>query len=404
MSVFPYDVPLLLLVLLALPELRQITRGRPQLSLVVLATLVLWSALALAVTPSLLGVRTLVRVVEAWALAWAVITVVRAGRLGYVVVPLAVQGTFQLVVSAIQVAGDDSLPTPLLGGTNLFRFTPLDAAGQGTFPHPYQLAGIAAVSGIFLAVLAVRQRGRSRAALLLAASAWAACLGLSYSRSSVLALALVLGAAALAAVLRRPQAGRTAAAAAVLVLAAVVAGVIAPGAWTARIDQVTAFGGEEGSGDVNTVTSGRVELTREGLDLAADRPLVGWGPGRYLVALQDKKDAPSTQPLLPVHNVPVLLAAETGVLGGLLGLVLIAAVLRLAFTRGTAGPGLVAAAYLPYLMLDVPYAVPQGIPVLGLWIGLAEALREPVRDQIGSGDHTQEPEEEQRADKSADLT
>lgn len=399
---FPYDVPLLVLGLLALPDLRQLVRRRPRLTLGVLAALALWTGLALGVNPSLLGLRTLVRVLEAAVLAHTVIQVVRSGRLRYLVVPLAAHGLFQLAVSASQVARDTSLPTPLLGGTNLFRFTPADAAGQGTFPHPYQLAGFAAVAATFLAVLAVRQQGGRRALLLLAASTWAACLGLSYSRSSVLAVALVAGAAALAATLRRPSAGRTLVAAGVIVLAALVAGAVAPGAWTARFDQVAALTSDGGSDAVNAATSGRVALTREGFDLASARPLTGWGPGQYLIALQDRKDSPDNQPLLPVHNVPLLVAAETGLAGGLLCLLLIAAVLRLALLRGASGPGLVAVAYLPYLMLDVPYAVPQGIPVLGLWIGLAEVLREPAREPVDAREHGQESDEQRRAEERAD--
>jgi hypothetical protein len=82
------------------------------------------------------------------------------------------------------------------------------------------------------------------------------------------------------------------------------------------------------------VTSGRSTLVSKGLRLAVHHPVAGVGVGGFKRAYADLAHLKGKEPKAAAsHTTPVTVAAETGVLGILLFLWLVAAALRVAFAR-----------------------------------------------------------------------
>jgi O-antigen ligase len=131
---------------------------------------------------------------------------------------------------------------------------------------------------------------------------------LTFSRSAWLATALVLPPVAAWLAWRRPEMRRplvvTLGSAALIVL--VVTGALA-GQLLSRLRPETAT-------EFRSLRE-RGELIGLALHLIAERPLAGVGAGNFALAARDAHSAAGPQ---PVHNVPLLLAAEVGLLGGVL--------------------------------------------------------------------------------------
>ncbi len=105
--------------------------------------------------------------------------------------------------------------------------------------------------------------------------------------------------------------------------------------------------------------------------------MFGVGPGRYVIALTEKygqEPNPRVGFFKPVHNLPLLAAAEGGVPAGLLMTALLLAAAWRAFAGGRAGLAIYAA-YLPFVVLDhFPYSFPMGMILTGVWLGAIELL------------------------------
>jgi hypothetical protein len=235
-------------------------------------------------------------------------------------------------------------------------------AGRGGLTHPYHLAVLLEV-GIVAAILALRHSQR-RLPWMLAIAACSAGLGVTYSRAAAIGVA-----AAVVALVWPRRARRDDATARVYIVAACVmlAGVAATGltmgnGWYGRASTST---------DLQSADSGRLDRAREGLDLIADHPIVGVGPGRYTIALAANGDAAP----LPPHNVVLHAAAEAGVLAG----AAVAAMGLLLARRYLGASREVAAAFLlvvPYFAFDAyPYVFPVGLFLTAVWFGLLERAR-----------------------------
>ncbi len=126
-----------------------------------------------------------------------------------------------------------------------------------------------------------------------------------------------------------------------------------------------------------TKDAGRPAMYKQAFGLWKSSPVVGVGTGRYNVALLGEPSLIKlSNEFLPVHNVPLHLAAETGILG--LGTVLGFAVLLWKRIRAF---GLLvvmpAAAIAPFLIFDVfHWVIPTGILQLGVFVGML-TYREP---------------------------
>lgn len=180
-------------------------------------------------------------------------------------------------------------------------------------PNIYGRALVLAALAVVAWLLVTRlDRRRAMAAIgvlgILAVALWHA-----YSQSSWLALAVSLG---IIAVLTLPPRARRWAGG--LILVALLVGV----PLGAR-----ALGGDD--------LEGRVDVVRDGIELASDRPFAGWGVGAFQTAAlrQARGEQRETIGLTASHTTPVTVVAELGVLGAASYALLLASALVVALAR-----------------------------------------------------------------------
>ncbi|HEY2398675.1 MAG TPA: O-antigen ligase family protein [Solirubrobacteraceae bacterium] len=229
---------------------------------------------------------------------------------------------------------------------------------------------------VMIAVATVVLWSRRRRDVLIAAAVLAWLLGglvTSFSQSSI--AALLLGLAVLAA-WRWDVRGTL----------YVAAGVLALGVALLLLAPASLHFGLKGSGgSTSNATSGRTKLISGGLALFADRPLQGFGPGSFEREYKlhnssaDNQNATSAS-----HTIPITVAAEQGILGlGLYVLLLASAGLVLFRGAGRSPPRIAIAACFAALVLHTwTYADfledPMTWTLLGVGVALASAAqREP---------------------------
>jgi putative inorganic carbon (hco3(-)) transporter len=211
--------------------------------------------------------------------------------------------------------------------------------------------------------------GRPRREQLLACGAivvlWA-CLLLTLSRTSL--LALLVGIGALVAV--RFARWRTVAAGGAAIVALGIAAVaISP----------TTFGLNQG---LNGVSSGRGSLLSGGIRLFADRPLWGFGSGSFETAYHAHN--PNAGSLTASHTIPVTIAAEQGLIGELayLALVITGIVTLLRGARGDPVRAAIGTAFLALVFHTMLYADfledPFTWTLLGIGVVLARDAPAPA--------------------------
>ena len=206
---------------------------------------------------------------------------------------------------------------------------------------------------------------RSRDALVggaLLALLWGGLL-VTFSQSSFAALAV--GLAVLAAL--RWNARRTAIAAGVVLLAGVIFVIAAPGALKLDLSS---------SGGADKATSGRADLIKGGLRLFGDRPVLGYGSGSFARQYRRHEGSSAQRAVSASHTIPVTVAAEQGIVGLLLYLVLVVAALRRLFAgaRGSPARAYVAAAFSGLLVHTMLYAAFLEDPVTWTLLGVGTAL------------------------------
>src|SRR3954452_6632970 len=186
---------------------------------------------------------------------------------------------------------------------------------------------------------------------------------LTFSQSSF--AALLAGLAVLAAL--RWDARRTAAIAGAVLLCGVVFVVAAPGALKLDLSS---------SGGADKATSGRADLIKGGVRLFGDRPVLGYGSGSYARQYRRHEDASAQKAVSASHTIPVTVAAEQGIAGlALYLLIVVAALLRLfAGARGSPARAYVAAAFAGLLVHTMLYAAFLEDPVTWALLGVGCAL------------------------------
>ncbi|HEY0516419.1 MAG TPA: O-antigen ligase family protein [Solirubrobacteraceae bacterium] len=195
------------------------------------------------------------------------------------------------------------------------------------------------VYGRFLALVMIALTtavlwGRRRAVLAGAAIlAWLlAGLVTSFSQSSI--VALLLGLAVLAAYrwgLRRTSLG----VGALVALAGAVL-LLAPASWH--------FGLTGKGGSTSNATSGRASLIEGGLELFGDRPLQGFGSGSFEKQYRAHSRTSQQNATSASHTIPITVAAEQGLIGLVVYLVLIVTALLALFDRAGRSPPRIAIA------------------------------------------------------------
>jgi O-antigen ligase len=226
------------------------------------------------------------------------------------------------------------------------------------------------LAGVLLWAPARRDITRVAVAL---AGLWAA-LVLTLSESSF--AALLVGLAVLAGLRWRP--GPVVAVCAAAVLAALAVVLFAPSALGLRTDSFSA---------VNEASSGRAKLIRGGVEMAADRPLTGFGSGSFADQYRERERVVSSRLSAESHTIPVTIAAEQGAIGLIAYGVLLWTAFAVAFgglrrtlRRRPAGVVLVArcvaaAAFCALLLHTFVYAAFLEDPLTWTLLAMAGALR-----------------------------
>lgn len=348
------DLPLAALVGLAMPDVRALAGERRGLAaLWGILTLIL--AIALVAHPSALALQTVLRVLGTLAIIVVMRGLPRDER-RLIALALGVAAATQFVWGLLQIARGTPLGVPALGefADPLFERGGL-VTPRGTLGHGYMLSAL----GVLAACLGLAGVGpRARRLAIGAAALLGAPVGLTFSRAALGAAVLV--AVSLAAAARHPRQR--------LALVVFVGAIAAGTAWRAdgwldRADQT--FGPPRDDGAMS-----REALSGQATTIIASSALLGVGPGQYLRIARTSAGADAE----PVHDVPLLAAAEGGVAAGLAaaGIALLLVVRAL---RGPTEQRIVALALLPFFVLDqFLYTEAQGLVLTGLWLGTSDAL------------------------------
>jgi O-antigen ligase len=190
---------------------------------------------------------------------------------------------------------------------------------------------------------------------------------LTFSQSSF--ASLLLGLAVLAAL--RWNARRTFAVAAVAVVGAAVFVIAFPSA--VKLD----YGSSK---SVDKATSGRADLIRGGAELFGDRPALGWGAGSFAREYRKQRKTSSDRAASASHTIPVTVAAEQGVVGLALYLVLVvtALITLLRGARGDPVRAAIAAAFAALVLHTFLYAAFLEDPITWALLGAGLALSVPA--------------------------
>ena len=319
-------------------------------------------AVALAVHPSPRGFELLARVAAAAATADLVRRARGAGRRRALLAGIVAVGSAQALLAIVQsLTGKALAVRPFAFDGELYQFGS-SWAGRGGFGHPYHLSCLLALA-IGAAILGVHG-ARRPLPWCLALGLCATGMAVTFSRAGVLGLAAVLVVAAVSGLRNRDRSGW-------IVLAITVG--LAVG--------MTGFGDgwaskSADSVDGSSVDSGRRDRAAEAVRLVRSEPLVGVGPGRYVIALEDVDHTE----LRPAHDLPLHVSAEAGLFAGVAAAVALA-LLALHCLRLGARCLTVFLPMVPFLLLDAyPYTWPGGLALSGVWLGLLGSVwyRDPT--------------------------
>jgi O-antigen ligase len=142
------------------------------------------------------------------------------------------------------------------------------------------------------------------------------------------------------------------------------------------------FGLKGTGGSTSNATSGRTKLISGGLRLFADRPLQGYGPGSFETAYKRHDSSANGQNAVSAsHTIPVTVAAEQGIIGLAVYVVLLLSSFLVLFRgAGRSPPRIAIAAGFAALVLHTwTYADfledPMTWTLLGIGVALASAAR-----------------------------
>lgn len=313
---------------------------------------------ALVANPSDRGVLAVLRWFAAMGVAALVPGLTKLG-LRLVVSTAGLVTGVQVVVALLERSQEAPIGLGRLGEPSAYLIGGRYAS-TGLTVHPYVLAAWCCLAAAVLVAWVARTRRRGPGPVVAAAVPFAG-VGLTMSRSGVLAAAAVLACLLVLAVRDRRLLGLFAASAAATALGFV----LNLSGWAARA------GDGQGGAAVSDVATGRGALLEQAGRLFADHALLGVGPGRYVLALSERAElvALSAQTPRPVHLTPFLLLVEGGLVMVPALLLLAWAVGRSAF-RGGLTAAMVVLGAAPFLLLDHLYwSYPQGLLLAGLWLG-----------------------------------
>lgn len=345
-------LPVLVAVCAADAVERRATSGARRWSIptALLAATVAWFVVAFLANSSWRGLEWFLRIAGTWAVAYAIrrICCRRQNLILAVVVGLSAS---QAALGIAQHFSGGGIGFDAVEWNRNWQRVGGATFGRGSFDNSYQLAALLAVSVGAVALILDRRPSRSTRTVLHAFMFLCGVgIALTFSRTvffGILPIVCLL-------FLRKGRRSH-----AVLLSVGLALG-IAVGfpAFSAKAEQFS---------DPSEIDSGRLDHAKDAALLVASEPLVGVGPGRYVIAL---RDVDYSFILAPPHNFAAHAAAEAGIPGGLLAVSTMAAfglwLLRRSHTTMICGLGLI-----PFFFLDVfPYASPNGLLLAGLWLGL----------------------------------
>lgn len=354
-----FDPALALLAVLAIPDvLRRIRSRNVGLGLVTGLVLTAAALFALFFHPTARGLYVVGRLAATALVAGEIGRLTLSEVRQWLVGPLLIAGSIQGILALAQTINGGPLGVGFGEQAELYMFGSV-TAGSGTMAHPYVLAALAAV--IVTVGIALAPSRPTPMPWLVGIGLTAISLGVTFSRSA--AAGLVFSAVAIGiAVMREPgRYGRPAAAA---LAGAALAAVIFAGGWLDRIDQSTTT-------DVEALSSRRVTHIEQALDVVSSSPLVGVGPGQYAIVLEAEHN-----PEIPdtVHFVPLLVAAEDGVVAGLAFVVLMT-LLAVRAWRTSPAAFAVVASLAGFMAFDkLTYLHPNGLVMFAIWLGILDLL------------------------------
>jgi O-antigen ligase len=143
----------------------------------------------------------------------------------------------------------------------------------------------------------------------------------------------------------------------------------------------------ESGRDIDAATSGRIDLMEGGASMFLDRPVWGYGPGAFTERFRAREDVGSERAIPASHTIPITVAAEQGVIGLAVYVLVMVTALGMLFgglraLRERAPPdtlavarGAIAAAFVALAVHTLFYAAFLEDPVtwtlLGAGLGLA---------------------------------
>jgi O-Antigen ligase len=354
----PSDVAAVVFLALAAPSLgRKLRAERASRGVWLAGWLLAAATVAYLFHPTMRGLSLLVRLAVVAAVVLEVGTmsrrVVRAVVAGPLVTGVAMAG----ILAAAQIVTGGRIG--ILGEQRVFTVAGPFIRPSATSTHPYMLAGLALVA---VAVGVAFADGLRRRWWLGGVVLCAVPLGLSFSRAAIVSLVVLFALWTVA--LRRERGTYVAPVAAVLVGFAVPALVFAQG-WVARVDDSLTT-------DIDTISSHRLEITKISLEIIRDHPLVGVGPWNYALASEPTYED-GTLPS-PVHDTPLLVTAELGIVAGGGYLVLLWLLGAAALRDGPATLGILVAPLGFWLFDTIPWFYPSGLLLFGVQVALVSSL------------------------------
>ncbi len=284
-----------------------------------------------------------------------------------VAVPMLAVASIQTVLGLAQMVNGAPLGLHGWGEQRVLRAFGDTFGASGTMLSPYILAGL----GVLAATvgIATLPEGRWRPWWLAGIGLSFASLGVTYSRASLVGV-IVIFAALIVGVVRGRSDLR--APLVVLLLALLIPAIVFIDGWATRAE-------DSATADVDDFATFRITHISQALTVISDAPLAGVGPGLYSFTLERDHDPEIDD---AVHVVPLLVAAEDGVIVGLLFTLLL---ILLAIRSLRTSPEAVAlyAGFGVFLLLDkFAYLHPNGMVMFAVWLATIDRVLTPVDQTI----------------------
>ncbi|MDJ0954171.1 MAG: O-antigen ligase family protein [Acidimicrobiia bacterium] len=289
-----------------------------------------------------------------------------------IALPLLLTASFQAVLVIAQTVTDRAVGLTWFAPQAELEVIDGLLRPQGTMSHVYEPAALGLLAaGV---AIAVRPGNRRLQPVWLGGAALAgSTVGLTHSRAALFGLILMVPFVIIAG--RRGD-RHTWQVGAALLAGFAIAALLTSGAWAHRGDHSTA-------GGLDDASLGRITLAKQAIEMTVDHPIVGVGPGRYLVVLENDYGLDDRYPFI-VHSVPMAVAAENGIPAALVLSLLVGWAVIRAVRASPAGAAL-AVSILGFVLFDaIHYDRGLGILMFGIWLAVLQRYQTPTSRLVKS--------------------